>query len=404
MTNEEIRKLLGGYATNTLTDAERQVLFEAALDDQELFNAMQEEQALKDLLADPVSREQVRRALEKPAARKLSAAWWSPVRVWGSLAGAVAAAVVIAVLIRSNPSESKLKEVAVIPSMSAPIPQPATKPADQTSSLVKNRVAPPKSEPAAKKLFKSPPAVGAPSGTKDEVAAAPSPPPVPSPPVDAENAPARLAASKSVPNTQNAGHSQDAQVAQSTQQVIVTAQAPSPQQQYQPPPLANSLREGERAAFGGAGIGGFARGPLRFSLLKRDSSGVFVPAQNNPDLKKGDAVQVRVWPALTGFISLSQLEESGTWRRVFPTSGPGIPVVANSAYDLPAAPIEVTGKDEKFRVTLSLGTPQTVGGIAESVTVEKGKKSLSKGRVAAAEKQSPETSPLFVDLTIGPKN
>ena len=51
MTNEEIQKLLGGYATNTLTEAERKVLFEAALDNQELFNAMQQEEALKDLLS-----------------------------------------------------------------------------------------------------------------------------------------------------------------------------------------------------------------------------------------------------------------------------------------------------------------------------------------------------------------
>src|ERR1700687_1669359 len=105
MTNEEIRKLLGGYATTTLTDAERKVLFEAALDDQELFNAMQEEQALKDLLSDPVSHEQVREALEKPASGKNAAAWWSQWWAWGSVAGAVAAAVVIVAVIRSNPSE-----------------------------------------------------------------------------------------------------------------------------------------------------------------------------------------------------------------------------------------------------------------------------------------------------------
>jgi len=36
MTQEEIHKLLGGYATNTLTEAERNALFAAALDDQEL--------------------------------------------------------------------------------------------------------------------------------------------------------------------------------------------------------------------------------------------------------------------------------------------------------------------------------------------------------------------------------
>ena len=64
MTQEEIRKLLGGYATNSLTDRERTALFEAALEDQELFNALQNEDALRELLADPATREQVRLALE----------------------------------------------------------------------------------------------------------------------------------------------------------------------------------------------------------------------------------------------------------------------------------------------------------------------------------------------------
>jgi hypothetical protein len=52
----EIRHLLGGYATGTLTDAERARLFAAALEDQELFDALAEEQQWKDLLDDPESR------------------------------------------------------------------------------------------------------------------------------------------------------------------------------------------------------------------------------------------------------------------------------------------------------------------------------------------------------------
>ena len=54
--NPELRHLLSGYATGTLTAAERERLFAAALDDQELFDALAEEQSLKDLLDDPESR------------------------------------------------------------------------------------------------------------------------------------------------------------------------------------------------------------------------------------------------------------------------------------------------------------------------------------------------------------
>ena len=87
MTKDEIRKLIAGYATNTLTEAEWKSLFEAALDDQELFDALQQEQALKELLADPVSRAQVQQAL-----RHERAPWWSHWWTWGSIASAAAAA------------------------------------------------------------------------------------------------------------------------------------------------------------------------------------------------------------------------------------------------------------------------------------------------------------------------
>ena len=40
MSPEEIKKLLGGYATGTLTAEEQQALFAAALEDQELFDAL----------------------------------------------------------------------------------------------------------------------------------------------------------------------------------------------------------------------------------------------------------------------------------------------------------------------------------------------------------------------------
>ena len=62
----EIRHLLGGYATGTLTDDERARLFAAALDDQALFDALAEEQPLKDLLDDPESRGYLLAELDQP--------------------------------------------------------------------------------------------------------------------------------------------------------------------------------------------------------------------------------------------------------------------------------------------------------------------------------------------------
>jgi hypothetical protein len=96
MTQEEIRKLLGGYATDSLTEGERAALFEAALDDQELFDALQNEDALRELLADPVTRAQIQQTLER-GGRGPS---WVP-RGWlmGGFGLAAAAAIVIAVFV-----------------------------------------------------------------------------------------------------------------------------------------------------------------------------------------------------------------------------------------------------------------------------------------------------------------
>ena len=67
MRPEEARKLLGGYATGTLTPEEQQALFAAAMEDQELFDALAREQALRDLLRDPAARGELLSALDRPA-------------------------------------------------------------------------------------------------------------------------------------------------------------------------------------------------------------------------------------------------------------------------------------------------------------------------------------------------
>jgi hypothetical protein len=60
---DEAGRLLGGYATDTLTGTERRALFEAALEHQELFEALADEEALRELLADPATRAHLLTAL-----------------------------------------------------------------------------------------------------------------------------------------------------------------------------------------------------------------------------------------------------------------------------------------------------------------------------------------------------
>src|ERR1700691_457552 len=130
MTNEEIRTLLAGYATNTLSETERQALFEAALEDQELFDALQHEQPLKDLLADPISRAQVRQALENPPRApwwsRWWTRWWTHWWTWTAAASAIAVAVLVIAVTRSHAPEPS-QQYASLPAAKPVTGQPAEK-------------------------------------------------------------------------------------------------------------------------------------------------------------------------------------------------------------------------------------------------------------------------------------
>src|SRR6476661_4415215 len=100
MTNEDIRKLLGGYATGTLSEAEQKALFEAALHDEALFEELAAEQAVKDLLDDPAHRAELLRALDAPPRKSWLWRWWPAA---GALAGVI---IVASVVINRLPPES----------------------------------------------------------------------------------------------------------------------------------------------------------------------------------------------------------------------------------------------------------------------------------------------------------
>lgn len=113
MINDDIRDLVGRYATGSLTEEERKRLFDAALDDQELFEELAREDEMKELFAGPGVRDRLIRALEPPKRRVPWALALAPV--------AVLSAVLFAVLTRPVP---KPKPVAVA-TVSAPPAAPA---------------------------------------------------------------------------------------------------------------------------------------------------------------------------------------------------------------------------------------------------------------------------------------
>lgn len=98
MTPIEAEKLLGGYATGTLTEGEKQSLFAAALERQELFDALADEEALRELLADPDARAQLLAALA-PAPGIVP--FWRRTGVLGAAASLLVAATAGLVYLRS---------------------------------------------------------------------------------------------------------------------------------------------------------------------------------------------------------------------------------------------------------------------------------------------------------------
>src|SRR5215831_1834098 len=130
MTPLEIRKLIGGYATGSLSDAERRLLFEAALEDQELFDELMGEHALKELLDEPGARARLIAALAPAAAPRKP--FWIRIWPWVAAAGATAAGVVLSFgLFRPAPPKLVARAFhppAVVLDSVEPVPSPLPAP------------------------------------------------------------------------------------------------------------------------------------------------------------------------------------------------------------------------------------------------------------------------------------
>jgi hypothetical protein len=178
MNREDIQKLLGGYATGTLTPEEQQALFAAALEDQEIFDALGREQALRDLLRDPSAKAQLLAALEAPAVER--AGFWSWMRrpmVAGLATACVAGIAILAVWqgTRRRPMTAPVL-VAEVKAPEVKVEEPA--PTVVADAVVKKKAElPARREAASGRLAKD----IAPSANVPAPAALPAAPPPPPP-------------------------------------------------------------------------------------------------------------------------------------------------------------------------------------------------------------------------------
>jgi hypothetical protein len=112
------RQLLAGDATDSLDTEEQRELLRAALDDQELFDGLVEQQGLRELLQDPAARQELLAAIGQPTAWERLRAWFEREATLRDLA-AVGAVVLASIagfgLLARQPSPARLSPAAARP-------------------------------------------------------------------------------------------------------------------------------------------------------------------------------------------------------------------------------------------------------------------------------------------------
>jgi len=391
MTDEEVQRLLGGYATNSLSEAERKALFEAALEDQELFDALHGEQALKDLLDDQISRAQVRAALEGASATT-ARPWWRRGWTWGLAGGVAAAALTVALIAIINRPDVSQKPVEMAmankpmqaekaaPATSAPARPPS--PSEMMARLARREMEKKvEGRRSAKEELTHAPADRNGLAAASPVAA-PPPPPVPEPALPA-------------------GQSQQSalQLEKAQQNNAIRDQEPVAQGQ----PRLDATRTGSGVIGTIGGIGGFAApaaamksAALPYSVLKRDEGGGFSKVDSNTAVRQGDAVRLMVSPPASGYLNLYERDSNGDWKpiRIAASNEDGVKVNANTPYVLPEHPIDVK-EQEQLRLVLTQ-EPVTADAISQA---DAGKaKTSAKRAIEIKPQRSTRGLPITVDI------
>lgn len=308
MSREEIEKLLGGYATGTLTGEERDALFAAALEDQVLFDLLAREEPLRELLEDPVAKARLRRALEESAVAWYRA-WLRPALLGALVTGMAVVAVVVERQAARRPGVAILAR-APRPVLPVPVPSPIPQ------ALEKREVPQPGRPVEAKPADL--PAVAT-SVAPDR------PPPVPAP----------SSAPSSAPPAAVAGQSASAGAAQALESRFgrtVGVSLPSPQDAYElfygsrlrPALGPNFFRSGQQSgspAAAGARVGGRAL-PLalhlgvRYQVLRRLPDRSFAGVSSDQELVAKDEVTVVIESNDDGYLSVIERTPDRTWRGV----------------------------------------------------------------------------------------
>lgn len=308
MSRDDIQKLLGGYATNTLSEAERQELLEAALDDQQLFDALAKEQALRDVLDDPAARRQLIAAL----APTRSWAWLRRPAALAMAAGFAALVIVSVILVRPKPSAPpppRIVAEAIPPRPAVPLPE-AEATQRELSSLAKKT-----------KTFAAPAAISASRPT----AAPPAPLTPPTLPPAGENVDVSAAAP------------------------ILPAPSPTP-----PPAVrlaagqaiaGNAVTAGQLRAFAAKAL----KPGLEYVIMLAHADGTYSPLPDGTVLHAGDSVRLQIASPFAGTLSLYQYAPNGDTNLLSSQ-----PVEKDHSYILPQSGAIESDQPAQLRLRLVL--------------------------------------------------
>ncbi len=145
-------QMLGGYATGNLSDQEKEALFAAALRDQKLFDALMEEEALRELVEQPgVKRELIDALTPRATMFGRLRKWLATPMAWGAAGAAATAALVVVMITTRMPESHPLGELArqepvAAPKADLPLPRMTAPPVSESR---RNAPARPPAEPPA---------------------------------------------------------------------------------------------------------------------------------------------------------------------------------------------------------------------------------------------------------------
>jgi hypothetical protein len=361
MKREDIEKLLGGYATGTLTNEERRALFDAALTDQALFDALAREEALREVLDDPRCRRQIEQALrQRPAGLvERAAGWMRRPRAW-ALAGTLAATAAIAVVVvRVNQQPGRVEfQLAQRQKVEAPAPAQPVEP----ESRIEDRPAAPERRQAAPEKKKQAPEPGGTVGGVIGGIVAPQPPAAPpaEPRLMAEAREPAVPPPQPPPAEQPAPSPESPTRADAARDVSGAAGGMGPVQ-FQ----ANRLEKPRGRSLSAAAP---AVAQIGYDILVKVADGQFVEADRGAPVPAGTPVRLVLTPNQGGNLSVL----NGAQRLLFST-----PAVAGVRYTFDPPPA-----DRRFTVVLAPVSARTSVNTALRQSAEEERKPAG-GRVIA---------------------